>query len=71
MLWLTWILIAAAALAVLWLGLLALGNWRWQQRSAALLADLAARARPCRPAAMTPAFWPTCRPRCSVFSAPP
>lgn len=42
-------------LALLWAGLLALGHWRWQRRSAALLAELAAQRQPLPPATHDPA----------------
>jgi len=46
MIWLKWGLYAAAGLALVWAGLALYGNWRWQARTAALVADLTAARAP-------------------------
>ena len=42
-------------LAIVWVGLLAVGGWRWQGRTAALLSDLAAARTPLDPKPFDPA----------------
>lgn len=56
MVWIKWGLALVAGLAVLWGGLLAYGSWRWQARTAGLLADLSATAGPSAAAPYDPAI---------------
>ncbi|TAG13003.1 MAG: hypothetical protein EAZ40_15125 [Rhodobacterales bacterium] len=46
MIWIKWAGLALAALVAVWAVLALVGGWRWQQRTAALVADLAAARRP-------------------------
>jgi hypothetical protein len=46
MVWMKWGFVALAALLALWAVLALYGGWRWQQRTAALVADLSASRRP-------------------------
>lgn len=55
MIWLKWGLYAAAGLALVWAGLALYGNWRWQARTAALVADLTAARAPAFPGRFDPA----------------
>jgi hypothetical protein len=46
MIWLKWGLLALAGLVAVWAALSLYGGWRWQQRTAALVADLTATRAP-------------------------
>lgn len=56
MILLKWGLVAMAGLALVWSGLALYGNWRWQQRTAAILSDLAAARLPLASATYDPSL---------------
>lgn len=55
MIWLKWALSGAVLLALIWAALVVFGGWRWQTRTAALVADLTAARAPVSPTSFDPA----------------